>query len=36
MTLSFEHLEHKETYMPSLSGLKEEVYKMPSEFITLT
>ena len=34
MTLSFEDLEHKETYMPSFSGPNEEVYKIPSFLIS--
>jgi hypothetical protein len=34
MTPSFEDLEHKETYMPSLSGPNEEVHKMPSFLIS--
>ena len=34
ITPSFEDLEHKETYMPSLSGPNEEVHKMPSFLIS--
>ena len=33
MTLSFEDLEYKETYMPDLSGPNDEVHKMPSFLI---
>jgi hypothetical protein len=40
MTPSFEHLKHKETCVPDLSGQKWEVYKMPhlnkQGFIALT